>query len=179
MEKRRVVITGIGMVTPLGNDVPTSWENLLMGKSGADSVTHFDASKFKTRFACEVKNLDISSILDPKEARRYDRCIHYAIKSAEEAMLDAQIDVNQEDALRCGIIYGRGMGGVHTLDVNIGGYGAGDGTPRHSPFFIPMCITNMAAGMSKEKLDHKEVQETADKVAASFKSLITEVICNI
>ena len=167
MEKRRVVITGIGMVTPLGNDVPTSWENLLMGKSGADSITHFDASKFKTRFACEVKNLDISSILDSKEARRYDRCIHYAIKSAEEAMLDAQIDVNQEDALRCGIIYGSGMGGVHTLDVNIGGYGAGDGTPRHSPFFIPMCITNMAAGLLAIRYGFKGVNYATTSACAS------------
>lgn len=167
MEKRRVVITGIGMVTPLGNDVPTCWENLLKGKSGADFITHFDASKFKTRFACEVKNLDMSSILDPKEARRYDRCIHYAIKSAEEAMLDAQIDVNQEDALRCGIIYGSGMGGVHTLDVNIGGYGAGDGTPRHSPFFIPMSITNMAAGLLAIRYGFKGVNYATTSACAS------------
>ena len=147
MEQKRVVITGIGMVTSLGNDVPTNWQNLLQGTSGAGEITHFDASKFKTRFACEVKNLDVSQLFEPKELRRYDRYIHYAIKSAEEAMQDAQITVDPKDSIRYGVIYGSGMGGVHTLDVNIGDFGAGDGTPRYSPFFVPMIITNMAAGM--------------------------------
>ncbi|MBP3575009.1 MAG: beta-ketoacyl-[acyl-carrier-protein] synthase II, partial [Paludibacteraceae bacterium] len=147
MERKRVVVTGIGMVTPLGNDVSTAWQNLLQGNSGADRITHFDASKFKTQFACEVKDLDMSSLLDAKELRRYDRYIHYAIKSAEEAIQDSHICIQSEDALRCGVIYGSGMGGINTLDVNIGGFGAGDGTPRYSPFFIPMIITNMAAGM--------------------------------
>ena len=147
MEQKRVVVTGIGMVTPLGNDVSTAWQNLLQGNSGADRITHFDASKFKTQFACEVKDLDMSSLLDAKELRRYDRYIHYAIKSAEEAILDSHICIQAEDTLRCGVIYGSGMGGINTLDVNIGGFGAGDGTPRYSPFFIPMIITNMAAGM--------------------------------
>ena len=106
MEQKRVVITGLGMVTSLGNDVPTNWHNLLQGKSGADLITHFDASKFKTRFACEVKDLDVSHLFDPKELRRYDRYIHYAIKSAEEAIQDAHININQEDALRYGVVYG-------------------------------------------------------------------------
>jgi 3-oxoacyl-[acyl-carrier-protein] synthase II len=109
-------------------------------------ITHFDASKFKTQFACEVKNLDLSGLLDPKEVRRYDRYIHYAVKSADEAVRDAGIQLEQEDALRCGVIFGSGMGGINTLDQNIAGFGAGDGTPRYSPFFIPMIITNMAAG---------------------------------
>ena len=145
MQYKRVVITGLGLVTSLGNDVTTSWHNLTQGKSGADKITHFDTSKFKTQFACEVKDLDMSHLLDPKEIRRYDRYIHYAIKSAEEAIQDAQINVNQEDALRCGVIYGSGMGGINTLDNNIGGFGAGDGTPRYSPFFIPMIITMCVA----------------------------------
>jgi 3-oxoacyl-[acyl-carrier-protein] synthase II len=147
MEQKRVVITGLGMVTSLGNDVPTNWHNLLQGKSGADLITHFDASKFKTRFACEVKDLGVSHLFDPKELRRYDRYIHYAIKSAEEAIQDAKININQEDALRYGVVYGSGMGGVHTLDVNVEAFSKGDGTPRYSPFYIPMVITNMAAGM--------------------------------
>lgn len=134
------------MVTSLGNDVPTNWQNLLQGQSGAGMITHFDASKFKTQFACEVKNLDLSGLLDPKEVRRYDRYIHYAVKSADEAVRDAGIQLEQEDALRCGVIFGSGMGGINTLDQNITGFGAGDGTPRYSPFFIPMIITNMAAG---------------------------------
>ena len=134
------------MVTSLGNDVPTNWNRLLQGQSGAGAITHFDASKFKTQFACEVKNLDLNGLLDPKEQRRYDRYIHYAVKSADEAMRDAGIKLEQEDALRCGVIYGSGMGGINTLDQNIAAFGAGDGTPHYSPFFIPMIITNMAAG---------------------------------
>ena len=89
MQQKRVVITGIGMVTPLGNDVATTWQNLLQGKSGADQISHFDASRFKTQFACEVKNLDMSAIFDQKEMRRYDRYIHYAMKSADEAIRNA------------------------------------------------------------------------------------------
>ena len=125
MEQKRVVITGVGMVTSLGNDVASTWQNLLLGKSGANKISHFDATKFKTQFACEVRDLDISSLLDPKEIRRYDRYIHYAIKSAEEAILDANIQINHEDPLRCGVIYGSGMGGVHTLEENIGDFAAG------------------------------------------------------
>lgn len=147
MQLKRVVITGIGMVTSLGNDVATTWENLLQGKSGAGPITHFDATKFKTQFACEVKDLDVADLFDAKEVRRYDRYIHFAIKSAQEAINDANIHIEEEDSMRCGVIYGSGMGGIKTLDVNIGGFGAGDGTPRYSPFFIPMIITNMAAGM--------------------------------
>lgn len=147
MELKRVVVTGIGLVTPLGNDVTTTWQHLLKGKSGAGRITHFDPSRFKTQFACEVKDLDMSSLLDAKELRRYDRYLHFAIKSAEEAIQDAQLNILEQDTLRCGVIYGSGMGGVNALDVNIGDFGAGDGTPRYSPFFIPMIITNMAAGM--------------------------------
>ena len=167
MELKRVVITGLGMVTSLGNDVATCWQNLLQGKSGAGEITHFDTSKFKTHFACEVKDLDMSSLLDAKELRRYDRYIHYAIKSAEEAIQDAQINVNQEDALRCGVIYGSGMGGINTLDVNIGGFGAGDGTPRYSPFFIPMIITNMAAGMLAIRYGFKGVNYATTSACSS------------
>lgn len=167
MESKRVVITGLGMVTSLGNDVTTCWQNLLQGKSGAGEITHFDTSKFKTHFACEVKDLDMSSLLDAKEVRRYDRYIHYAIKSAEEAIQDAQININQEDALRCGVIYGSGMGGINTLDVNIGGFGAGDGTPRYSPFFIPMIITNMAAGMLAIRYGFKGVNYATTSACSS------------
>ena len=167
MELKRVVITGLGMVTSLGNDVATCWQNLLQGKSGAGEITHFDTSKFKTHFACEVKDLDMSALLDAKEVRRYDRYIHYAIKSAEEAIQDAQINVNQEDALRCGVIYGSGMGGINNLDVNIGGFGAGDGTPRYSPFFIPMIITNMAAGMLAIRYGYKGVNYATTSACSS------------
>ena len=167
MELKRVVVTGIGMVTPLGNDVPTAWNNLIEGKSGAGSITHFDASKFKTQFACEVRDLDMSSLLDAKELRRYDRYIHYAIKSAEEAIQDSQVHIQEEDALRCGVIYGSGMGGVNTLDTNIGAFGAGDGTPRYSPFYIPMVITSMAAGMLAIRYGFKGVNYATTSACSS------------
>lgn len=167
MEYKRVVVTGIGMVTPLGNDVPTTWQHLLQGKSGAGKITHFDPSRFKTQFACEVKDLDMSSLLDSKELRRYDRYIHYAIKSAEEAIQDAQIKIEEQEPLRCGVIYGSGMGGVNTLDVNIGGFGAGDGTPRYSPFFIPMIITNMASGMLAIRYGFQGVNFTTTSACSS------------
>ena len=179
MQYKRAVITGIGMVTSLGNDVPTNWQNLLQGKSGAGEITHFDASKFKTRFACEVKDLDVSHLFDPKQLRRYDRCIHYAFKSADEAVQDAQIDFTQENPLRCGVIYGSGMGGVNTLDVNIGDFGAGDGTPHYSPFFIPMIITNMAAGMLAIRYGCKGVNFATTSACASSSHAIANACYQI
>ena len=179
MEFKRVVVTGIGMVTSLGNDVPTNWQNLLQGKSGAGEITHFDCTKFKTQFACEVKDLDLTGLFDPKEQRRYDRYIHLAFKSAEEAIQDAQIDMNLEDKLRCGVIYGSGMGGIKTLDVNIGGFGAGDGTPRYSPFFIPMIITNMAAGMLAIRYGFKGVNYATTSACASSSHAIANACYQI
>ena len=179
MQYKRAVITGIHKVTSLGNDVPTNWQNLLQGKSGAGEITHFDASKFKTRFACEVKDLDVSHLFDPKQLRRYDRCIHYAFKSADEAVQDAQIDFTQENPLRCGVIYGSGMGGVNTLDVNIGDFGAGDGTPHYSPFFIPMIITNMPAGMLAIRYGCKGVNFATTSACASSSHAIANACYQI
>lgn len=179
MQQKRVVITGIGMVTPLGNDVATTWQNLLQGKSGADQISHFDASRFKTQFACEVKNLDMSAIFDQKEMRRYDRYIHYAMKSADEAIRNAQINIEEENALRCGVIYGSGMGGVNTLDTNIGGFFTGDGTPRYSPFFIPMIITNMAAGMLAIRHGFKGINYCTTSACASSSHAIANACYQI
>ena len=142
-----MVVTGIGMVTALGNDVKTTWQHLLSGKSGAGPITHFDSSQFKTHFACEVKDLDTSGVIEQKETRKHDRYAQMAMVAADEAMSDAAIHVEQENALRCGVIMGSGMGGVHALDANIGEFAAGDGTPRFSPFFIPMAIPNISAGL--------------------------------
>lgn len=179
MKMKRVVVTGIGMVTALGKDVATNWEHLLQGQSGAGPITRFDASKFKTQFACEVKGLDVESIFDRKEARRYDRYIHFAVYSAEEAMRDADIDMSQEDAFRCGVIYGSGMGGVHMLDENISAFGAGDGTPRYSPFFIPMIITNMAAGMLAIRYGFRGVNYATTSACASSSHAIANAFYQI
>lgn len=155
------------MVTSLGNDVMATWDNLLSGKSGANQISHFDASKFKTQFACEVKDLDVSDLFEPKEVRRYDRNIHYTIHSAQQAIQDAGICINQQDPYRCGVIYGCGMGGVHTMDTNIANFGAGDGTPRYSPFFIPMIIPNMPSGMLALRFGFRGVNYTTTSACAS------------
>ncbi len=176
---KRVVVTGLGLVTALGNDVPTCWANLIAGKSGAGAITHFDSSKFKTQFACEVKDLDVSNLFDPKELRRYDRYIHLAVKSTEEAINNAGLHIQQEDPLRCGVIYGSGMGGVKTLDTNIGEFGAGDGTPRYSPFFIPMIITNMAAGMLAIRYGFKGVNYATTSACSSSSHAIANACYQI
>jgi 3-oxoacyl-[acyl-carrier-protein] synthase II len=179
MKARRVVVTGIGMVTSLGNDVATTWQNLLAGKSGSAEITHFDHSKFKTHFACEVKDLDVSNLFDPKELRRYDRNIHYAIHSAEQAITDSGLDIALEDASRCGVIYGCGMGGVHTMDANISNFGAGDGTPRFSPFFVPMIIPNMASGMIAQRYGFRGVNYTTTSACASSAHAIANAYMQI
>lgn len=176
---KRVVVTGLGLVTALGNDVTTCWANLIAGKSGAGAITHFDSSKFKTQFACEVKDLDVSNLFDPKELRRYDRYIHLAVKSAEEAINNAGLHITQENPLRCGVIYGSGMGGVKTLDTNIGEFGAGDGIPRYSPFFIPMIITNMAAGMLAIRYGFKGVNYATTSACSSSSHAIANACYQI
>ena len=162
-----MVVTGMGVVTPLGNDISSLWSNLLAGVSAAGEITHFDSSKFKTRFACEVKDLDLSHLFDPKEVRRYDQYIHYAIYSADQAIRDAAIEIDHANSYRYGVIYGSGMGGVHTLDSNIVAFGVGDGTPHYSPFFIPMIIPNMASGMIAQRYGLRGVNYATTSACAS------------
>ncbi len=146
MALRRVVVTGLGAVTPLGNSVPEFWQNLLNGVSGAAPITRFDASKFKTRFACEVKGFDVSLYFDRKEARKQDVYSHYAIAAADEALKDSGLDLQAEDLSRFGVIWGSGIGGVETFYKECADFAKGDGTPRFNPFFIPKMIGNIAGG---------------------------------
>ncbi len=146
MELKRVVVTGIGALTPLGNSVPEFWKNLVDGVSGADIITHFDASKFKTQFACEVKNFQIENYLDKKEARKLDPFVHYALASTDEAVKDANIDFETLDRDRAGVIWGSGIGGLRTFIDEVTNFNAGDGTPRFNPFFIPKMIIDIAPG---------------------------------
>jgi 3-oxoacyl-[acyl-carrier-protein] synthase II len=146
MELKRVVVTGIGALTPLGNSVPEFWKNLVDGVSGADIITHFDASKFKTQFACEVKNFQIENYLDRKEARKLDPFVHYALASTDEAVKDANIDFETLDRDRAGVIWGSGIGGLRTFIDEVTNFNAGDGTPRFNPFFIPKMIIDIAPG---------------------------------
>lgn len=146
MELKRVVVTGLGALTPVGNNVPEFWNALLEGKSGAAPITLFDASKFKTQFACEVKGFDPLSILDRKEVRKFDRFAQFAVAVAKEAIEDAKLDLEKEDLDRIGVIWGAGIGGIRTFEEEIGNYATGDGTPRFNPFFIPKMIVDIAAG---------------------------------
>lgn len=146
MELKRVVVTGLGALTPIGNSVPEYWNGLLSGISGGGPITQFDASKFKSQIACEVKNFDVNSILDRKEARKYDRFSQFAVAVAKEAMADAAFDMEKEDLDRMGVIWGTGIGGLKTFEEEMTSYATGDGTPRFNPFFIPKMIIDLAPG---------------------------------
>lgn len=148
MEFKRVVVTGLGSVTPLGNDVPTTWENALKGMSGAGPITHFDASKFKTQFACEVKDFDPSGLMDRKEIRKCDRYTLLAIGSSEEAIKDSKLDFENENCDRIGVIFSAGIGGIKTFEEEVAYYYTHeDMGPKFNPFFIPKMISDIAAGL--------------------------------
>lgn len=147
MELKRVVVTGLGSITPLGNDVATTWENAINGVSGAGPITHFDASKFKTQFACEVKDFDYSSILDRKEARKCDRYAILAISAAEEAIADSKLDFEKVNRDKIGVIFSAGIGGIKTFEEEVGYYYSHQEMgPKFNPFFIPKMISDIAAG---------------------------------
>lgn len=146
MELKRVVVTGLGALSPLGNSVPEYWDGLKNGKSGSDLITLFDAEKFKTRFACEVKGFDPKEHFERKELRKLDRYSQLAIVAAEQAVKDSALDLEKIIKDRVGVIYGSGIGGLGSLANEIADFAKGDGTPRFSPFFIPRMISDIAAG---------------------------------
>lgn len=146
MAERRVVVTGLGAVTPIGNDVPTYWEGLVNGKSGANLITRFDASKFKTQFACELKDFDIENYMNRKEARKMDPFCHYGVVASDEAMKDSGLDVESVNKDRFGVLLGSGIGGLLTFQNEMKSFYAGDGTPRFNPFFIPKMIIDIVPG---------------------------------
>lgn len=147
MQLRRVVVTGLGAITPLGNTVKDYWAGLVAGVSGAAPITKFDASKFKTRFACEVKGFDPEQFMDRKEARKMDPFAQYAVVSSDEAIRDAGLDLEKTDRDRFGVIWGSGIGGLKTFQEECIAFAKGDGTPRFNPFFIPKMIADSAAGL--------------------------------
>ncbi len=147
MELKRVVVTGLGAITPIGNTVPEFWENLVNGVSGAGPITHFDASLFKTQFACEVKNFDANQYIDRKEARKMDLYTQYAIGVAKQAVEDSGLDVENEDLNKIGVIFGAGIGGIRTFEEEAGNYALHkENGPKFNPFFIPKMISDIAAG---------------------------------
>ena len=146
MELKRVVITGLGALTPLGNDVSSFWNGLINGVSGAGPITRFDASKFKTQFACEIKGYNADDHFDRKEGRRIDRYAQYAVIAATEAFLHSGIDVEKINLDRAGVIWGSSIGGLETFQNEVEAFAKGDGTPRFNPFFIPKMIADIAPG---------------------------------
>jgi 3-oxoacyl-[acyl-carrier-protein] synthase II len=147
MQLRRVVVTGLGALTPLGNTLKDYWEGLVSGRSGAAPITRFDASKFKTRFACEVKGFNPEDFLDRKEARKMDPFAQFALVCSDEALKDSGLLTDGLDRDRIGVIWGSGIGGLKTFQDECVSYGRGDGTPRFNPFFIPKMIADSAAGL--------------------------------
>ncbi|EZH75088.1 3-oxoacyl-ACP synthase [Aquimarina atlantica] len=146
MNLKRVVVTGLGALTPIGNNIDEYWDGLVNGKSGCAPITYFDTENFKTKFACEVKNYSPTDYFDRKEARKLDKFAQYAIVSSEEAIKDAAIDLEKVDKFRVGVIWGAGIGGIETFQEEVVGYANGNGTPRFNPFFIPKMIADIAPG---------------------------------
>ena len=147
MELKRVVVTGLGAITPLGNTVAEFWDGLMQGKSGAGPITYFDNSLFKTHFACEVKGFDVNQYLDRKEARKMDLYTQYAVAVAKQAVEDSSLDLEKEDLNRIGVIFGSGIGGIHAFEAEIGYYYQHlEQGPKFNPFFIPKMISDIAAG---------------------------------
>jgi len=146
MKLRRVVVTGLGALTPLGNDVPSTWDSLINGVSGAQPITRFDASRFKTQFACEVKNFDPLKYFDRKESRKIDLFAQFGIIAADEAVKDSSLNLEIENLDRIGVIWASGIGGLVTFIEEMTAYAKGDGTPRFNPFFIPKMISDIVAG---------------------------------
>ena len=153
MEMRRVVVTGLGALTPIGNNIEEYWNGLINGVSGAAPITHFDASQAKTQFACELKNFDGNQFFDRKEIRKYDKFAQYGIVAADQAMLDSGINLENLDKDRAGVIWASGIGGIITFQEEIMSFAKGDGTLRFSPFFIPKMIADICAGHISIKYD--------------------------
>jgi len=176
MEFRRVVITGVGAITPIGNNVQEYWKNLMDGVSGCNMITHFDASKFKTRFACEVKDFNPNEHFDRKEARKLDRFAQFALIVAEQAIQDSNLDLEAIDHDRAGVIWGSGIGGIDTFLEEVRNYVNGDGTPRYSPFFIPKMISDIAAGHISMKYGFRGPNFTTVSACASSTNAMIDAV---
>ena len=174
MELKRVVVTGLGALTPIGNSVEEYWEGLVNGVSGAAPITYFDASKFKTRFACELKGFNVTDHLDRKEARKMDRFTQYAMVVSDEAIKDSGLDLENEDKSRIGVIWGAGIGGLETFQNEVLNFAQGDGSPRFNPFFIPKMIADIAPGHISIKHDLQGPNFTTVSACASSANSIID-----
>lgn len=179
MTFKRVVITGVGALTPIGNTRDEYWEGLRNGKSGAAPITKFDASKFKTKFACEVKGFDVANFMDRKEARKMDPFAQYAMVVADEAIKDANLPLSELDPDRVGVIWGSGIGGLLTFQEEVKSFAAGDGTPRFNPFFIPKMIADLSAGHISIKYGFRGPNFTTVSACASSTNSIYDAFTYI
>jgi 3-oxoacyl-[acyl-carrier-protein] synthase II len=174
MQLKRVVVTGLGALTPIGNNVSEYWENLTNGVSGAAPITRFDASKFKTQFACEVKDFNPTDHIDRKDARKQDPYTQYAMVATAEAMADSKIDLDAIDPDRAGVIWGSGIGGIKTFYDEVSNFANGDGAPRFNPFFIPKMIADIAAGMISIKYGLRGPNFTTVSACASSSNALLD-----
>lgn len=176
MKIKRVVVTGLGALTPIGNTVLEYWDGLINGVSGAAPITYFDASKFKTRFACELKNFDVKAFIDRKEARKMDKFTQYAMVTTEEAVKDAKLNFEKLNKNRIGVIWGAGIGGIETFQNEIISYCEGNGTPRFNPFFIPKMIADIAPGQISIKYGLKGPNFATVSACASSANAIIDAL---
>lgn len=173
---RRVVVTGLGAITPLGNSISEFWKNLIEGKSGAGPISKFDTSKFKTRFACEVKGFDPLNHLEKSEVRKMDPFVQYALVASEEAIRDSALHLDQIDKTRAGVIWGSGNGGFYTFQQEMVEYGRGDGTPRINPFFIPKVLVDIASGWISMRYGFMGVNFTTVSACATSTTAIIDAM---
>jgi len=176
MELKRVVVTGLGALTPIGNNVNEYWDNLISGNSGAAPITYFDTEKFKTKFACELKGFNALDFLDRKEARKMDRFTQYAMVASEEAISDSKIDLESIDNYRAGVIWGSGIGGIETFQNEVINFASGDGTPRFNPFFIPKMIGDIAPGHISMKYNFMGPSYTTVSACASSANAMVDAL---
>ncbi len=179
MELKRVVVTGLGAITPLGKNVPEYWEGLTKGVSGADYIQQFDCAKFKTRFACEVKDFEPTDYLDRKEARKLDRFTQFALIASDEAVKDAGISKENVNPDRVGVIFASGIGGITTFQDDVMEFARGDGTPRFNPFFIPKMILDIAAGQISMRYGFRGPNFAVVSACASSTNAIIDAFDNI
>lgn len=174
MELKRVVVTGLGALTPIGNNIQEYWNNLINGVSGAAPITYFDATNFKTQFACELKNFNVEDFIDRKEARKMDHYAQYAMVTADEAILDSGLDLQTLDKDRAGVIWGSGIGGLDTFQNEVTNFAKGNGVPRFNPFFIPKMIADIAGGHISIKYGFRGPNFTTVSACASSTNAIID-----
>ena len=179
MELKRVVVTGLGALTPIGNNIEEYWEALVAGKSGGAPITYFDTEKFKTKFACELKNFDPLDFFDRKEVRRLDRFAQYAIVASDKAIKDSGINLETVDKYRVGVIWGAGIGGLETFQNEVLNFANGDGTPRFNPFFIPKMIADIAPGNISIRHGFMGANYTTVSACASAANAMIDALNNI